>query len=206
MAAGAEEESPVMASLFPLWDGKVEARTLEPRGGCGSPTSSVIVGCREAWIATTFDSATGSTLVFLRPGFAVDDTARGFRVFLSLASVAVEFPVFAADSLFLRGLLTIGVAEVPLALAALAATSDRASPSSLITSRSERMGYPKVEPDGADCNAIAVGGESGDLGGEERPGEVLYVRAASSPGVNSGGIARRPHPRATSSKYSYRAR
>ena len=199
MAVGSEDGSPVIASLFPLWDGNVEAGALEPSGGGGGPTSSVILGCRKAWIATTFVSATGSTLVFLRPALTVEETARGFRVFFSLASVAAEVPGLAADSLFLRGFLTIGVAELPLALAALAATSDRGSPSSLIASGSDRFGYAKGAPDGAGCTAIAFWGESGDLGGEERPGEVLDVCAASSSGASSVGIiARRPHPRAIS--------
>ena len=53
---------------------------------------------------------------------------------------------------------------------------------------------------GADCNAIAFCGESGDLGGEERSGEVLEVRAAASPGVAALDIARGPHPTAISSQ------
>ena len=44
MGVGAEGGSVVMASLFPLWDGNVEARTLDFGGGGGGPTSSVILG------------------------------------------------------------------------------------------------------------------------------------------------------------------
>ena len=201
---GSEEASVVMASLFPLWDGKVEARTLEVTGGGGGPTRSAIFGWREAWVATSLVSATGSALGFLRPALAVVDTARGFRVFFSLASVAVELPVFVAEILFFRGFLTAGVAEFPLALAALAATSDRAPASSLITSGSDRFGNANVASDGAECTAIACWGESGDLGGEERPGEVLEVRTASSSGARSVGIAPRPHPRSASARYSYK--